>query len=94
MHEIVLYLTDKYPIVGMPDKVHWNNALKLCYTEKLGYNCIMEAKYKEELEEGQRDLLNRLWKMHIPDKIKAFGWRIFLNKLATKDQLKKGGLCQ
>lgn len=31
--------------------------------------------------------------MLVPVRIKTFGWRGFLNRLATKDQLKKRDLC-
>ncbi|XP_058726606.1 uncharacterized protein LOC131597964 [Vicia villosa] len=33
-----------------------------------------------------------LWKMDVPFKIKAFGWRLFLNKLPTKDLLANRGI--
>ncbi|XP_058776734.1 uncharacterized protein LOC131651075 [Vicia villosa] len=33
-----------------------------------------------------------LWKMDVPLKIKAFGWRLFLNKLTTKDLLVNRGI--
>lgn len=35
---------------------------------------------------------NHLWKVKGPSKILHFGWRIILNRLATKDNLHKKGI--
>lgn len=38
--------------------------------------------------------LKGAWKEKAPLKIHTFGWRVFLNKLPTKDQLTKRGILQ
>lgn len=45
------------------------------------------------LETECRRALCTLWRIQVSTKIKSFGWRIFLNRLTMKDQLKKRGLC-
>ncbi|XP_058783702.1 uncharacterized protein LOC131658424 [Vicia villosa] len=38
------------------------------------------------------EALEKIWKMEIPFKIKAFAWRLFVNRLPTKDLLKVRGI--
>lgn len=59
------------------------------YSAKNDYDCIMEAKIQDNLEEDHCCAFCTLWKTSVPTRIKAFGYRVFLNRLATKDQLKK-----
>lgn len=37
-------------------------------------------------------VLCRLWSFSIPMKIKIFGWRVFLDRIASKDQLLRRGI--
>ncbi|XP_058765712.1 uncharacterized protein LOC131639232 [Vicia villosa] len=37
-------------------------------------------------------IFSEVWKMEVPLKVKAFGWRCFLNKIPTKDVLLKRGI--
>ncbi|KAI5445400.1 hypothetical protein KIW84_013584 [Lathyrus oleraceus] len=53
----------------------------------------MEAKVQDTTEEDRSGVFRTLWKVAVPTNIKVFGWRLFLNQLATKDQLIKRGLC-
>lgn len=53
----------------------------------------MESKDQDRLESDHCRAFDLLWRNLVLVKIKAFGWRIFLNKVATKDQLKKRGSC-
>ncbi|XP_058777732.1 uncharacterized protein LOC131651991 [Vicia villosa] len=38
------------------------------------------------------DALELIWKMKVPFRIKSFGWRLFVNRLPTKDQLVYRGI--
>lgn len=53
----------------------------------------MESKVQVIMEEDMSMAFRTLWNWMVLAKIKAFGWRVFLNRLATKDQLIKRGLC-
>lgn len=60
------------------------------YTDRKGYQCLMGSKVQERLEiDHSRRAFSILWRIQVPMKIKAFGWSLFLNRCATKDQLKK-----
>lgn len=70
-------------------EVHQRNIEFSSYSSKVGYDCIMEAKVQDNLEEDHCCAFHILWNMPVLDMIKAFGQRVFLNRLTTKDQLKK-----
>ncbi|KAI5403879.1 hypothetical protein KIW84_051139 [Lathyrus oleraceus] len=63
------------------------------YSTCLDYKCFMESKVQVIMEEDMSMAFRTLWNWMVLAKIKAFGWRVFLNRLATKDQLIKRGLC-
>lgn len=46
----------------------------------------------DEHEKGNEEAYNRLWKVSIPFRVKAFGWMGFINRLSAKDQLKTIGV--
>lgn len=62
------------------------------HTPSIGYRGFFEAKVSFSLEEDKRKALNIIWKASVLAKIRAFGWRLFMDRLATKDQLIKTGI--
>lgn len=59
------------------------------YTDRKGYQCLMGSKIQERLEIDHSRAFIILWRIQVSMKIKSFGWTLFLNRCATKDQLKK-----
>lgn len=53
----------------------------------------MCSKLQDRLDQDHYRAFSILWRTQAPTRIKSFGWRIFLNRVATKDQLKKRDLC-
>lgn len=53
----------------------------------------MGSKFQDRLEVDHSRAFSLLWRIQFLTRIKLFGWGIFLNKLVTKDQLKKRSLC-
>lgn len=68
----------KWPIEGVRDFPY-----KSCYT-------MMEKRYSAGiLNERYKIGLSNLWSIKAPSKILTFGWRLILNKLSIRDQVKK-----
>ncbi|XP_058742524.1 uncharacterized protein LOC131614996 [Vicia villosa] len=54
-------------------------------------------RFKEKLSSPPLDAatvlaINHLWKFKVPSKLLCFGWRVILDRIATKDQLFKRGI--
>lgn len=64
----------------------------ILYSASIGYKCFMEAKVSTSSKEGKNKAFRNLWKSKVPKNIRAFRWRLFLNRMEIKDQLEKGGL--
>ncbi|CAI8605504.1 unnamed protein product [Vicia faba] len=61
------------------------------YTVQSSFKLIFADRRFKELKEGSEAAFNILWKTQVSFKVKALGWRIFINMIATKDQLRKRG---
>lgn len=46
----------------------------------------------EDLDGDKEITFKILWKAQVPFKIKAFGWKTFLNRLLSKDHLRRRGI--
>ena len=77
----------------VPDTVVWLPNKDGVYSVRLGYGIARllskETNGMEESSSGQnRGLIwKRLWKLHLPNKIKIFGWRACHDILPTKENL-------
>ena len=75
------------------DKMYWLHHKTGAYTVRLGYHVArMLSREKTGVGECSRPsrgshLWAKLWKLHVPNKIKIFGWRVCQNILPTKDAL-------
>lgn len=53
---------------------------------------ISEESDSEEQEEGKSEVFEKIWKVQVLFRIRVFGWRVFLNMIACKDQLFRRGV--
>ncbi|XP_058725660.1 uncharacterized protein LOC131596952 [Vicia villosa] len=66
------------------------------------YKALLKSKLEQVPAASQKEVANLreafihafglLWKLEVPFKIKAFGWRLFLDRLPVKDLLKTRGI--
>lgn len=80
----------------MPDVLVWLHNKNGMYLVKLGYHTA-RILLKETSRVGERSVLissskawARIWKLHIPNKIRVFGWRACHNILPTYEKLQQG----
>lgn len=62
------------------------------YTVKFEYNVIVVGYTLEDDVDGKPEAFKNLWRLYLPFRVKAFGWRTFLNRLSSKGQLKRCGI--
>ncbi|GKV07275.1 hypothetical protein SLEP1_g19071 [Rubroshorea leprosula] len=72
---------------GREDVWKWVHSSEGCYSVKAAYefltpnSCFVEEKWAKVI-----------WNRYVPSKVSVFGWRLFLNRLATKENLCKRGI--
>ena len=75
------------------DKMYWLHHKTGAYTVRSGYHVArILSREKTGVGECSRPprgshLWAKLWKLHVPNKIKIFGWKVCQNILPTKDAL-------
>ncbi|XP_058764274.1 uncharacterized protein LOC131637688 [Vicia villosa] len=76
------------------DSVLWRNFPAEGYSVKEGYGlCHVTPEVNDRVgEAAQLKVFERLWRIKIPFRTKAFGWRCLWNRIATKDMLAKRGI--
>ncbi|XP_058783007.1 uncharacterized protein LOC131657653 [Vicia villosa] len=74
------------------DCVVWSLDLEKGYTVASCYGLYASRRIPYGPPTKGEEAFNLLWKTEVPYKIKAFGWRLFLNRLPTKDSLAHRGL--
>ncbi|XP_058746830.1 uncharacterized protein LOC131619786 [Vicia villosa] len=76
------------------DSVTWRKNPAEGYTVKEGYGfCFTPPEVNDHVGEAARlKVFERLWRIKIPFRIRAFGWRCIWNRIATKDNLAKRGI--
>ena len=65
----------------------WNNNSAIPYSVKEVYAMLIQQQ-----EQQEADIYSTLWSSLIPSKVNAFGWRLMLNRVQTKDNLVKRGI--
>ena len=75
------------------DRLVWKFGRKGKYEVKSGYHVARmldgDSNGREDSSDPRRNyrLWNKLWQLHVPSKIKVFGWRACLNILPSKENL-------
>ncbi|GKV09841.1 hypothetical protein SLEP1_g21281 [Rubroshorea leprosula] len=73
--------------IDREDVWKWVHSSDGCYSVKAAYefltptSCFVEEKWAKVI-----------WNRYVPSKVSVFGWRLFLNRLATKENLCKRGI--
>ena len=78
----------------MPDILAWMYNKNGLFSVKSTYRVAVQIQKGEEWIEKSsdcagRNVWNALWKLHIPNKIKVFGWRACQEILPTRSNLAK-----
>ncbi|XP_058776714.1 uncharacterized protein LOC131651051 [Vicia villosa] len=74
------------------DEVEWLLDLNSGYTVSSCYCFYASRRIPYGPPVKCEEAFNLIWKADVPFKIKAFGWRLFLNRLPTKDLLVYRGI--
>ncbi|XP_058783299.1 uncharacterized protein LOC131657977 [Vicia villosa] len=74
------------------DTVRWNIETDKIFTVSSCYRRYAFRRIPFGPINKNDEVLEKIWKMEIPYKIKAFAWRLFVNRLPTKDLLKVRGI--
>src|SRR4051812_40785249 len=74
------------------DKVVWNDSVDLSFSIKGCYDYLSFSFVPFGLANINDKAFSLIWKMKVPLKIKAFGWRCFIEKIPTKDSLVHRGI--
>ena len=78
---------------NIPDRLFWLHTDKGEFSVKTRYQVARQLKKNEDMrgmssQSGLKSLVwTKLWNLHIPNKIKVFGWRAFHNILPTRENL-------
>ncbi|XP_058746904.1 uncharacterized protein LOC131619879 [Vicia villosa] len=75
------------PTVGAVDSIKWWPSTEGCFTVKSCCSLMRVRHLEEEVEANKLAAIKWVWEAAVPSKIKVFGWRFFLNRLPSKDQL-------
>ncbi|XP_058755346.1 uncharacterized protein LOC131628532 [Vicia villosa] len=74
------------------DKVVWNDSVDHSFWVKGCYDYLSSSFVPFGPANFNDKAFSLIWKMRVPLKIKAFGWRCFIEKIPTKDLLVRRGI--
>lgn len=80
------------PSSGCSDGVLWKNGKDGDFTVSNCYSIIASLRIPAGPVERYDYAFGLVWRQHVPHKVKAFGWRRFINILLSKVLLAKRGL--
>ncbi|XP_075653997.1 uncharacterized protein LOC142624352 [Castanea sativa] len=84
---IPLCWTDQYDRIIWPDNPDGEYSIKAGYQKLCEEANVSNASSSDPSH--QKSFWKKIWKLHVPNKIKNFLWRICSNALPTKENLKK-----
>ncbi|XP_058726594.1 uncharacterized protein LOC131597954 [Vicia villosa] len=87
--DLIELLTDHTPSIDSADAFVWWPNHNGVFSVKSCYNSLRNRDEEDIMDVQSISVLKVMWQSNIPSKIKIFGWRTMLNRLATKDQLAK-----
>lgn len=74
------------------DIVEWLLDVAFGYKVSNDYGLLAEGSYSFSLSSFSDKASGLIWRICIPFRIKAFGWRVLLNRILSKDQLSHRGI--
>ncbi|XP_058747131.1 uncharacterized protein LOC131620130 [Vicia villosa] len=75
-----------------PDTARWQHGVDGIFAVSSCYNWLNLQHIPPGPDDRFHSAFSAIWKVEAPAKVKAFGWRCFLNKLPTKDSLLRKGI--
>ncbi|XP_058783214.1 uncharacterized protein LOC131657880 [Vicia villosa] len=87
--ELLEILGEFRPVMGGEDTIKWWPSADGCFSVSSCYSLLRDRQLEEVVEAHTMEAINRTWDTAVPSKIKVFGWRFFLNRLPSKDQLER-----
>ncbi|XP_058771314.1 uncharacterized protein LOC131644746 [Vicia villosa] len=75
------------PSEGVADSMKWWPNMEGCFTVKSCCSLMRARQLEEDVEANKLAAINWVLDSAVSSKIKVFGWRFFLNRLPSKDQL-------
>jgi hypothetical protein len=77
---------------GSVDKSVWKYDTAAGFSVKSAYNLLHELLVQDQGDEGHCNAYKKLWKCSAPSKFVIHGWRVLLNRIATKEHLYAKGI--
>ncbi|CAL5206955.1 unnamed protein product [Lathyrus oleraceus] len=90
--ELLVMLNSLVFSLGKTDVVTWTKKVLKVYSVSSCYATCLQLSSNLLHVFPSSTVLCRLWSFSIPMKIKIFGWRVFLDRIASKDQLLRRGI--
>lgn len=82
----------RIPQRDVPDRVAWTGSSKGIYTVKTGYKFWTDHHNNMINSEAVVNGWNKLWKLHIPHKLRVFLWRVCKNNIPVRWALRSKGV--
>lgn len=73
-------LNMRIPCLNTPDRIAWMHSTDGHYTAKSGYNWWQDSNRQQVSNENSMGW-KRIWKLHVPSKVKFFLWRFCKNNI-------------
>lgn len=89
---LCLLLAAAATTVGRTDTVRWLPSSNDSFTVSSCYKILSNSFVPFGLSNRYDSVFASIWKMEVPIKVKALGWRCFLNKIPTRDNLLVRGI--
>ncbi|XP_058726366.1 uncharacterized protein LOC131597705 [Vicia villosa] len=91
LRDLKMVLLGKVPDLMAPDDFHWKLSSDGIFSVSSVSHLVSNAK-ELAWPITTTKLLEVIWKINIPEKIKIFAWRFFINRLPLKDLLVNRGV--
>lgn len=80
------------PQQGVEDESEWARTDGKAFSVKSCANRFRQRDCSVSIDEVTKSALSFLWKLKASSNILTFGWRLILNRLPTRDQLRRRGI--
>jgi hypothetical protein len=92
LEELQGLLVDCYLNPDLTDRWKWKPGLMGLFSVRSYYSILINSQPTEALEATTLTALKKLWKIDVPSKVLAFGWRLLLDRLPTRSALNHRGI--
>ncbi|KAL8543152.1 hypothetical protein ACS0TY_003883 [Phlomoides rotata] len=90
--KVVREMGEYNPGANLKDHWSWNLEESGCYSVKSAYELLSSRNLEGILMESAK-IWSRVWSTNIPGKVKLLTWRILKDRIATKVNLTRRGVC-